>query len=73
MQNSPAQVHVCTQASRFIVEGMCAIASLISAAPLSTPARARVWWRNASRSSGGYSRVVATVHSTAPRKAAAPM
>ena len=56
-----------------MVSGMRAIASLISAAPEKRPARAPVWRRKASRSSGGYSRVVATVQSTAPRKATAPM
>ena len=72
MQKSPSQVQTCTSASCRIVVGMVRTAARISRAPAAMPALAVLSRSKAARSSGGFSLVVSTVYSTAPKNAAAP-
>ncbi len=73
MQKKPSQVKICTHARRRIVGGMASASWRISAAAAPRPVFSAFIRRNASMSSGGCSRVVKTVHSTAARKTTAPM
>ncbi len=72
MQKRPNQVQSCTGASSFMVRGISRRASRISWIVPATPSPLAFIARKASMSSGGYSRVVKIVQSTAPRKATAP-
>jgi hypothetical protein len=72
MQNRPNHVQTCTQARRRIVSGMDRMHSQISRTAIARPAFSVFMRRKPSRSSGGCSRVLTTVQSTAPRKATAP-
>ena len=73
MQKRPNQVQICTGASCFMVSGIWPMASKISREAPANPSPFAFWARKASMSSGGYSRVVTIVQSTAPRNAAEPM
>src|ERR1035437_9245264 len=72
MQNRPSQVKICAHASCFMVKGISASAEKTSRAPPATPVFSAFIFLKASMSSGGYSFVVKTVHSTATRMATAP-
>ena len=73
MQKSPAQVAIWTQASCRIRTGMSEMQARISRTPLASPAPSAFIRRNASGSSGGYSRVVRIVIITQTNSTAAPM
>ncbi len=72
MQKNPSQVKICTHARRRMVRGMASTSWKISTTAARKPALSAFIRRKASRSSGGCSRVVKTVQSTAARKANAP-
>ena len=72
MQKKPSQVKICTQARRRMVGGMASTSWKISATAAPKLAFSAFIRRKASRSSGGCSRVVKMVQSTAAKKANAP-
>src|SRR5215510_4155284 len=67
------QVKNWTSANCFIVRGISATEEKISPKPAAIPFFSRFMRAKASRSSGGYSFVVNTVHNTATKKTAAPI
>ena len=73
MQKRPSQVKICTQARRRMVCGIAITSWKISEAPATMPAFSAFILLKAFMSSGGYSRVVKTVQTTAARKTNAPM